>query len=230
MGGASLLGKIIRWLGLLALGFIALSILWVLIYRFINPPITTRMVSVWMERGKLDYVWRDLEEIHPNLPRAVIAGEDARFCSHNGFDLEGIRHAFESNLRGKKLKGGSTVSQQTAKNVFLWSARSWVRKGLEVWFTLLIENIWGKRRIMEVYLNVAEFGIGTFGADAATRHYFNHGPKRISKVEAGRLVAVLPSPIKRDAKRPRGYTKKYARNITRWIRVVEGDRTDFCLK
>lgn len=230
MGGHDWISRLGRWLGLLLLGFIVFSILWVVAYRFINPPITSRMISVWLERDKLNYTWRDIEDIDRNLPRAVIAGEDARFCSHNGFDFEGIRHALQSNLKGKKLKGGSTVSQQTAKNVFLWSARSWVRKGLEVWFTLLIENIWGKKRIMEVYLNVAEFGIGSFGADAATRHYFNHGPEKISKTEAGRLVAVLPSPIKRDAKRPRGYTKKYARNITRWIRVVERDQTDFCLR
>ena len=221
--------RLLKALGLILFLFVALSLLWVAVYAVVDPPGTIRMAQVADADIPIKRRWRALDEIDVNLPRAAIAGEDARFCSHSGFDLEGIRNAMENNLEGGKLKGGSTISQQTAKNVFLWPQRSWLRKGLEAWFTLLIEQLWGKRRIMEVYLNVAEFGIGVFGADAAARHYFDHGAEKLSRREAARLIAVLPSPIKRDARNPRGYTKRYARNIERWIRVVRDEGTDRCL-
>ena len=205
---------------------IALSIVWVALYRFVPVPLTVPMIRDWTGGKTLKRDWVPLDEIDPDLPRAVIAGEDAKFCTHYGFDVEAIAGALEANTEGRKLRGGSTVSQQTAKNAFLWPQRSWLRKGLEAYFTTLIEIGWGKRRIMEVYLNIAEFGIGVYGAEAAAQHYFDKSAKDLTRNEAARLVAVLPSPIKRDARSPRGYTKRYGRRIERWIRVVDNDGMD----
>ncbi len=173
--------------------------------------------------------WTAFSNIDPNLARAVIAAEDAKFCTHHGFDFDAIGKAIKGNARGRKLRGGSTISQQTAKNAFLWPQRSFVRKGLEAYFTGLIELIWTKRRIMTVYLNVAEFGIGVYGAEAAAQYYFGHSAKNLTRNEAARLAAVLPSPIKRDARNPRGYTARYGRRIQRWIPIVDGDGQDACL-
>lgn len=207
----------------------AFTIVWVALYRFVPVPITVPMIRDFVAGKTVYRDWQPIEEIDPDLARAVIAGEDGKFCSHHGFDVEAIAGALEANAKGRKLRGGSTVSQQTAKNVFLWPQRSWVRKGLEAYFTALIELGWTKRRIMEVYLNVAEFGIGVYGAEAAARHYFGKSAKSLTRNEAARLVAVLPSPIKRDARNPRGYTKRYGHRIERWIRVVDNDGFDACL-
>lgn len=188
------------------------------------------MIRDWAAGKTVKRDWTGIANIDIDLPRAVIAGEDGKFCSHMGFDVEAIGKALESNAEGRRLRGGSTVSQQTAKNAFLWPQRSWLRKGLESYFTVLIELVWGKRRIMEVYLNIAEFGIGVYGAEAASQHYFGKSAANLTRNEAARLVAVLPSPVKRDARNPRGYTRTYGRRIERWMRVVENERLDHCLR
>ena len=141
----------------------------VILYRFIPPPVTPLMVIRAVEGRGLDHRWRGIDKVAPALPRALIAAEDARFCEHHGFDFNALQKAYANNEAGKKIRGGSTISQQTAKNVFLWPGRSYIRKGLEAWFTVLIEVLWGKQRIMEVYLNSIEFGSGIYGAQAAAQ-------------------------------------------------------------
>jgi monofunctional biosynthetic peptidoglycan transglycosylase len=205
------------------------SFVWVLVYAVVPVPVTVPMVRDYFAGTAVKRDWQPLRQIDADLARAVIAAEDAKFCTHKGFDVEAIRQAMARNSDGGRLRGGSTISQQTAKNAFLWPARSWLRKALEAYFTGLIELIWSKSRIMEVYLNVAEFGIGVYGAEAAAQHYFGHGAGQLTRNEAARLAAVLPSPIKRDARHPRGYTKRYSRRIERWIRIVDNDGFDACL-
>ena len=164
------------------------------------------------------------------MPRAAIAGEDARFCSHHGFDWKGIASAAASNARGGRIRGGSTISQQTAKNAFLFQGGGYVRKGFEAWFTVLIEAMWPKRRIMEVYLNVAETGIGTYGANAAAIRYFNHDARRLSPTEAARIAAVLPLPKKRAAIAPTGFVRRHGNVIARYVGVVRRGGLDACVR
>ncbi|PZU09480.1 MAG: monofunctional biosynthetic peptidoglycan transglycosylase [Sphingobium sp.] len=219
-----------RWIWLpvkLLLGFVALSLLMVLIYRFVPPPVTWTML---FDPNGITKDWTPLEDIDPNMPRAAIAGEDSKFCSHHGFDVDAIAKAAVHNASGGRIRGGSTISQQTAKNVFLWQGGGFVRKGLEAWFTLLIEAVWGKRRIMEVYLNVAETGIGTYGVQAGALRYFHHGAARLTRAEAARIAAVLPLPKKRAAIAPSGFTRRYGDTIARRIGVIERDRLDRCLR
>ena len=156
--------------------------------------------------------------------------EDSKFCSHHGFDVDAIAKAAMHNASGGRVRGGSTISQQTAKNVFLWQNGGFFRKGLEAWFTLLIETIWGKRRIMEVYLNVAETGIGTYGVEAGSQRYFHHSAARLSRTEASRIAAVLPLPKKRGAVAPKGFTRRYGNSIASRIGVVQRDGLDSCVK
>ena len=143
------------------------------------------------------------------MVRAAIAAEDSKFCSHNGFDFEAIEDAMKRNASGGRIRGGSTISQQTAKNAFLWQGGGYARKGVEAWFTFLIEHLWGKRRIMEVYLNLAETGIGTYGVNAGSQRYFGHDASAMSPTEAARIAAVLPLPKKRGAVAPKGFTRRY---------------------
>ncbi len=176
--------------------------------------------------------WTSLSGISPNLVRAVIAAEDAKFCSHDGFDREAIEKAINRNASGGRMRGGSTISQQTAKNVFLWQGSGWtryVRKVPEVWFTFLIEKIWGKRRIIEVYLNVAETGIGTYGADAGAQRYFKKSPNNLSKLEAARIAAALPSPKRRAVNGATGFTRRYGNKIAARIGIVKRDGLDRCI-
>jgi monofunctional biosynthetic peptidoglycan transglycosylase len=219
------------WLGKALLAFIALSILMVTVYRFVPPPFTWTMAGdVLAGHGATKY-WRSLDRIDPNMPRAAIAAEDARFCSHNGFDYDAIAAAMYRNAQGGKvLRGGSTISQQVAKNVFLWQGGGFFRKGLEAWFTVLIELIWPKRRIMEVYLNVAETGIGTYGAEAGAQRYFKHGADRLTRAEAARIAAVLPLPKKRAGAAPKGFTRRYGNSIAARIGVVQREGLDACLR
>jgi monofunctional glycosyltransferase len=166
------------------------------------------------------------------LVRAVIAAEDGKFCSHDGFDREAIEQALERNKNGGQIRGGSTISQQTAKNVFLWQGSGYsryVRKVPEVWFTFLIENIWGKRRIIEVYLNVAETGIGTYGVQEGARRYYNKGAVSLTRIEAARIAAALPSPKKRAVNGAGGFTRRYGNSIAARIRVVQRDGLDSCI-
>jgi monofunctional biosynthetic peptidoglycan transglycosylase len=174
--------------------------------------------------------WMPVGQIDRDMVRAVIAAEDSKFCSHWGFDQDAIAAAMKRNARGGSIiRGGSTISQQTAKNAFLWQGGGYVRKGFEAWFTLLIENIWGKRRIMEVYLNLAETGLGTYGANAAAERYFGHDASQMSRIEAARIAAVLPLPKKRGAVAPKGFTRRYGNMITARIPVVAGNGLDACV-
>ena len=208
-------------------GFVLLSLLLVTLYRFVPPPVT--MTMLFDPKG-ITKDWTSLKDIDPDMARAAIAAEDGKFCSHHGFDVDAIAKAAMHNASGGRIRGGSTISQQTAKNVFLWQGGGFVRKGLEAWFTVLIEAIWGKRRIMEVYLNVAETGIGTYGVQAGAIRYFRHGADRLSRAEAARISAVLPLPKKRAAVAPSGFTRRYGNTIATRIGVVQRDGLDRCVK
>ena len=225
--GAS--GRVARALGKLLLWAVILSLGWVLTYRFLPVPFTWPMARDALSGSQVERDWVPLSEISPALARSVIAAEDSRFCTHSGFDVDAIRKAAERNARGDSLRGASTISQQTAKNAFLWPGRSYVRKALEAWFTLLIELMWDKSRIMEVYLNIAEMGPGIYGAEAASRHWFNKPAKALSRTEAARLAAILPQPIVRNPARPGPYVRRYSRTIEKRAGVVRRDALDNCL-
>jgi monofunctional glycosyltransferase len=221
---------LLRWIMRIFLAFVAISLLLVLLYRFVPPPFTLTMAGDVIHGNGVAKDWLSLDQIDPNMTRAAIAAEDGNFCSHHGFDLTAIEQAMKRNASGNRIHGGSTISQQTAKNVFLWQGRSWVRKGLEAWFTVLIEAIWGKRRIMEVYLNVAETGIGTYGANAGSMRYFHHDARQMSTTEAARIAAVLPLPKKRGAVAPTGFTARYGSAIVRRMSIVRGSGFDRCVR
>jgi monofunctional glycosyltransferase len=176
------------------------QLIYILALRFVDPPITTTQFFSWIEGNGMtrDYVsWND---ISVNMRLAVIASEDQLFPSHDGFDWKSIQKAAERNMKSKRVRGASTISQQVAKNVFLWQGRSWFRKGLEVYFTFMIEAAWGKQRILEMYLNVAETGRGTFGVEAAARRYFNKHASQLNRQEAAMIAASLPNPKKYTVK------------------------------
>jgi monofunctional biosynthetic peptidoglycan transglycosylase len=215
-----LLGALFRWLLILA---VVVPLAGVALYRFVPPPTTFLMVKrAALEREPHDYRWRSLDQISPHLVRAVISSEDAKFCSHDGFDRAAIEQALANNeRRPDRIKGGSTISQQTAKNVFLWPDRSYVRKGAEAYFTLLIETLWSKRRIMETYLNVIEWGPGVYGAEAAARHWFDKGAADLTRLEAARLAAILPSPRRYKAASPGPYVRSRTRAIQARMGVVQ---------
>lgn len=199
--------------------FLALNIVLVLVFRFVPVPVSGLMVQRRIEAwtGGKPYTsrhrWVPLEEISPSLGAAVIAAEDQTFTEHFGFDWQAIEKAVQHNEHSRRKRGASTVSQQTAKNLFLWNSRSWTRKGFEAWFTLLIEAGWSKRRILEVYLNIVEFGDGVYGAEAAARTYFGKSAKRLTPSEAALLAAVLPNPRKFHANAP----SEYLRGRQAWI-------------
>ncbi len=209
--------------------FVVASIGMTAVYRIVPPPVTLTML---LDGNGIDKDWTSLSRIDRDMVAAVIAGEDAKFCEHNGFDTEAIEVAMERNARGGKLRGGSTISQQTAKNVFLWQGTGWTRyarKGLETWFTFLIETLWNKRRIMEVYLNVAETGIGTYGVEAASQRYFKHSAAQLSRVEAARIAAALPSPKKRAVVGATGFTRRHGNVIAARSGVVRNSALDSCV-
>jgi monofunctional biosynthetic peptidoglycan transglycosylase len=208
------LGKLIwRFVKLALIAFFAISILGVIAYRFINPPVTWLMITRGFERKadgkdwKIDKEWRDLDEMSPNMPRAAIAAEDGTFLSHHGFDFNAIERAAKKNMNGKKVIGGSTITQQTAKNVFLWSGRSWIRKGFEAYFTVLIEIFWSKQRIMEVYLNVIEMGDGIYGTQAAAQAYYQKDAKDLTRSQCAAIASILPSPLHWSATKPSRYVR-----------------------
>jgi monofunctional biosynthetic peptidoglycan transglycosylase len=211
----SFFGRLVRTLVLLVLLFFALSALVVLSLRWINPPCTAFMaesqIAAWISRDS-NYVsrhsWVNLDGISPNLPLAVVASEDQKFPEHWGFDVEAIEKAYALNQHSHKVRGASTISQQVAKNLFLWSGRSYFRKGLEAYFTVLIEALWPKRRILEIYLNVAEFGYGIYGAEAAARAFFHKPASRLTRGDAAVLAAVLPSPERLSAAAPSRYVQQ----------------------
>ena len=205
------------------------TFLWVLAYRFVNPPITFTMIGDKLQGRTITREWMPISEIDRDMVRAAIAAEDGKFCSHWGFDQDAIVAAMKRNARGGSvIRGGSTISQQTAKNAFLWQGGGYFRKGLEAWFTLLMETTWPKRRIMEVYLNLAETGIGTYGVNAGARRYFNHDASHLTPEEAARIAAVLPLPKKRGAVAPKGFTRRYGNLISARIGAVARDGLDHC--
>jgi monofunctional biosynthetic peptidoglycan transglycosylase len=225
----SLLGRILGWTVKLLLAFVIISVLWVLAYRFVPPPITITMIGdVFAGRG-LHKDWMPIGQMDRDMVRASIAAEDSKFCSHHGFDFEAIEDAMKRNASGGRIRGGSTISQQTAKNAFLWNGGGYARKGVEAWFTFLIEHLWGKRRIMEVYLNLAETGIGTYGVNAGSQRYFGHDSDAMSATEAARIAAILPLPKKRGAIAPKGFTRRYGNTIAARIGVVGRDGLDACV-
>ncbi|WP_371836686.1 monofunctional biosynthetic peptidoglycan transglycosylase [Sphingomonas koreensis] len=219
------------WAGKALLAFIAGSLLLVLIFRFVPPPFTLTMAGDLVSGHGITKQWTPLSRIDPDMARAAIAAEDSSFCTHSGFDYDAIAAAMYRNAKGGKvLRGGSTISQQTAKNVFLWQGGGFFRKGLEAWFTILIELIWPKKRIMEVYLNVAETGIGTYGVEAGSQRYFGHSASKMTRAEAARIAAVLPLPKKRAGVAPKGFTRRYGNAITARIGVVQNEGLDACLR
>lgn len=215
------LKKVWRFCWRAALIFIAASVISVILFRWVPIPFTPLMLTRMMDQVaegkkiKCKKDWEPIENISPNLSLAVICSEDQLFLEHHGFDMKAIEKAMKYNekKKGKKLRGASTISQQTAKNVFLWQGRSWVRKGFEVYFTTLIELFWSKERIMEVYLNVIEMGDGVYGAQAASREYFKKDAKKINQGEAALIAAVLPNPRKWNPGKP----SKYVRKRENWI-------------
>src|SRR5687767_5463173 len=221
--------RIFGWIVKLVLIFLVGSVLWVLAYRFINPPITATMLGDVLAGRGAERDWMPIERIDRDMVRAAIAGEDSKFCQHDGFDFDAIEEAMQRNASGGRIRGGSTISQQTAKNVFLWQGGGYFRKGLEAWFTLLAEAMWPKQRIMEVYLNLAETGIGTYGVSAGSERYFGHDASAMSRTEAARIAAVLPLPKKRGAVAPKGFTRRYGGTIAARIGVVARDRLDSCV-
>ena len=228
-GERSVFVRIVRFLVKLVLIFLIGSVLWVLAYRFVNPPTTATMLGDIVAGRGASRDWMSIDEIDRDMVRAAIGAEDSKFCTHNGFDVQAIEAAMIRNASGGRIRGGSTISQQTAKNAFLWQGGGYFRKGLEAWFTLLMENLWPKRRIMEVYLNLAETGIGTYGVNAGSQRYFDHDANAMSRTEAARIAAVLPLPKKRGAVAPKGFTRRYGNSITSRISIVARDGLDACV-
>ncbi len=218
-----------RWVLALPLFLVMLSVLQVAALRFVDPPTSAFMLGRQMEaweqgdwKYRTAYEWRDIDAIAPSLPMSVIAAEDQNFASHAGFDLQAIEKALQSNAEGRRIRGGSTLSQQVAKNLFLWQGRSWFRKAVEAWYTLLIELMWPKQRILEVYVNIAEFGDGIYGAQAAAQAFWGKDAARLSADESARLAAVLPSPRRYNARNPGPYVQKRAAWIQRQVRQLGG--------
>jgi monofunctional biosynthetic peptidoglycan transglycosylase len=219
-GSPSWIGRVFRALTWLLLGCAALSVFGVLIFRWVDPPLSAFMVesriAAWVERDRSyasHHTWVDLTHISPNLPLAVVASEDQKFPAHWGFDVEAIEKAYQLNQHSHRVHGASTISQQVAKNMYLWSGRSYFRKALEAYFTVLIETCWPKRRILEIYLNIAQFGYGIYGAEAAAQHFFHVPASRLARGDAATLAAVLPSPEHYSAAAP----SRYVRERRDWI-------------
>ena len=221
-----MIAVIARFVAKAIAGFVMLTVVLVVAFKWLPVPVTATML---MDENGITKDWESLDNIDRNLVSAVIAAEDSRFCEHFGFDAEAIEQAVKENMEGGRIRGGSTISQQTAKNVFLWQGGGFFRKGLEAWFTFWIELVWGKQRIMEVYLNVAETGIGTYGAEAGSQRYFGHSAARLSADEASRMAAALPSPKKRSVKNPGGWLARHGNSIERRIGIVRRDGLDACV-
>ena len=224
------LGRALRLLALAVGAALLLSVLAVLAMRWINPWTSAFMVedriASWFDADPrpwtLQQRWRDYGQISSQLALAVVASEDQRFPDHHGFDLMQIRKAYDEAQRGRRARGASTISQQVAKNLFLWNGHSWVRKGMEAWFTLLIESFWPKRRILEIYLNVAELGRGIYGAEAAAQAFFHKPAARLTRDEAARLAAVLPNPLRLRADRPSNYVQRRQQEIAIQMAALGG--------
>lgn len=225
------LGRVIRWLGMLVVAFVALSLSAVALFRWVDPPMSAVMAEHWIAAHFEDvdppYVyheWVGWDDIPGVVALAVLAGEDQRFPTHRGFDLIELRKALETYQDGGRLRGASTISQQTAKNLFLWSGRDFVRKGLEAWLTFLIETLWSKQRILEVYLNIAQFGPDTYGVGAASWRYFNRPVGALDAGDAALLAAVLPNPILYRLDAPSAKVRHRAERIARQMQRLGGTR------
>lgn len=219
--------RVAAWTGLaLFLG----SVAWAGLYRFAPPPGTLLMVDRKLAGETIIHPWTPIDEISPHLVTAVIAAEDTRFCLHKGIDMQAIDKALAESRNGKRMRGASTISQQTAKNAFLWAQRSWIRKGGEAWMTVVIEALWPKRRILEVYLNIAEWGDGLFGAEAAAQKRFGKSAKDLTREEAALLAAVLPNPHKWRVDPPGRYVRQRAYTIRLRMDQVRRDALDRCVQ
>jgi monofunctional biosynthetic peptidoglycan transglycosylase len=223
---SSFMSKLSRFLFKAFLWFIGISLFFVLLFKFVPVPFTPLMVIRAIENktaGKevfFSHDWEPIENISINLQKAVIASEDGSFLKHSGFDFTAMQKAYKNNERGRRIKGGSTISQQTAKNVFLWQGRSYLRKGLEAYFTVLIEFIWGKERIMEVYLNSIEMGDGVYGAQAAAEHWYRKDAANLTPIQAAGIAAILPNPRKFTATSSSSYINNRKSKIMRVMRTV----------
>jgi monofunctional biosynthetic peptidoglycan transglycosylase len=217
---------ILRFVKLFVILFVGISILWVLFYKFVNPPVTWLMVTRGFERKadgkdwKIDKEWKDFDEIPEGMKRAAIAAEDQKFLTHHGFDFEAMGKAIDKNANSKKLVGGSTISQQTAKNVFLWPGRSYIRKAFEAYFTALIEVFWSKKRIMEVYLNVIEMGDGIYGVQAASQYYYHKDASQLTRREAAAIASIFPLPLKWSPTHPGKNLRRHQSAILRNMRRI----------
>lgn len=221
------LGQKIKWFFIkAALWFFGISIAWVVIFKYVpvffTPLMVIRVIENKMSNKEIyfDHNWEPIEKISKNLQKAVIASEDGTFLYHNGFDFKALQKAYKSNERGRRIRGGSTISQQTAKNVFLWQGKSYFRKGLEAYFTVLIEIIWGKERIMEVYLNSIEMGDGVYGAYAATEYWYRRDASSLTPMQAAGIAAILPNPRKFKATGSSSYINRRKERIVREMRAV----------
>lgn len=217
---------LLRWLVRGAMMAAVLVLGAVLLYKVVDPPMTHTIWSEKQRLGAVEHIWVGVDDIAPVMLRAAVAAEDADFCTHWGFDMDAIRAAIEEGAE----RGGSTISQQVVKNVYLWQARSYVRKALEAVMTPAVEALWSKRRIVEVYLNVAEFGEGVFGVEAAARHHFGVAPRELSARQAALLAAVLPSPKKRSASRPSGFVSRRAASIQDGAALIDKDGRAECFE
>jgi monofunctional glycosyltransferase len=220
---------LLKWIALAIVACVVLSVVVVLTLRWVDPPTSAFMLEARLNAAsegdrtyRSDYEWVNLERISSHAAIAVVASEDQQFPFHAGFDLNSIRESVRASERGKKLRGASTISQQVAKNLFLWNGRSFVRKGLEAWMTVLIELMWSKERILEVYLNIVQFGRGIYGVEAAASRFFHKPAARLSSSEAATLAAVLPNPIKMHAERPSAYVLERREQILGQMRALGG--------
>jgi monofunctional biosynthetic peptidoglycan transglycosylase len=223
MSGKSLFSNLWHRVKRIFLLLFALHLIYIILLRWIDPPFTITQLSSWVSGDGLKRDYIDYDEMSPNIRLAVIASEDQLFPDHNGFDIENIKKALESNKKKKRIRGASTISQQVAKNVFLWQGRSWFRKGLEVYFTFMIELIWSKERILEVYLNVAEMGKGIFGIEAAAQKYFKKPTSKLTRTEAAMIAACLPNPKKYVVNPPTRYISRRYPWILTQMNNLEGD-------
>ncbi len=224
-----MIGRLLKWIVLALFACAVLSALPVLTFRWIDPPTSAFMLETRIEAMiegdrtyRTDYEWASLERISPHAAIAVVASEDQQFPFHSGFDLNSIRESVRASERGKKLRGASTISQQVAKNLFLWNGRSYFRKGVEAWMTVLIEAMWPKERILEIYLNIAQFGKGIYGVEAASRRFYHKPAAKLSSSEAAVLAAVLPNPIRMHADRPSAYVQTRRDQILGQMRALGG--------
>jgi monofunctional biosynthetic peptidoglycan transglycosylase len=223
MSKINLLTRLWKKLKRIALWIFVLHLVYIIALRWVNPPITITQLTNWVQGHGLKRDYVDFENMSPNIRLAVMASEDQLFPDHNGFDIKSIKKALESNKKSKRVRGASTISQQVAKNVFLWQGRSWFRKGLEVYFTFMIELLWSKERILEMYLNVSEMGTGIFGVEAAAQKYFKKPASKLTRTEAARIAAVLPNPKKYKAEPASPYIARRTSWILNQMNNLQGD-------